>query len=227
MTYTMYMHGIYITYTSFSDSLVLQGFKGAINTGWIGNTCMLRLCCMDFQDNYSITLKRHDLLSHRIYQGYTRYIPCIYQTYTIRRSLASPPRLSCSSALGSLRPGLPSDLLSLGHWEAAHARLGPSKVPQPGVDLVNMAAPPRGRAQVEEYQVWGRNCNSGCRKPGLGKKLQQWMAATVHVLNRRMLPRLISSLSRHSEMLLLQEHNVDTWGWVMSLTKQIVSICIV
>ena len=34
-------------------------------------------------------LKRHDLLSDRIYQGYTRYIPCIYQTYTKRRSLAS------------------------------------------------------------------------------------------------------------------------------------------
>ena len=56
--------------------------------------------------------------------------------------------LSCPSALGSLRPGLPSDLLSFGHREAAHARLGPSKVPQPGVDLVNMAAPPRVRAST-------------------------------------------------------------------------------
>ncbi len=98
---------------------------------------------MDFQDNYLIALKRHDLLLDRIYQGYTRYVPCIYQTYTMRRSLAS--RLSCPSALGSLGPGLPSDLLSLGHREAAHARLGPSKVPQAGVNLVNMAAPPRGR----------------------------------------------------------------------------------
>jgi hypothetical protein len=68
---------------------------------------------MDFQDNYLIALKRHDLLSDRIYQGYTRYIPCIYQTYTKRRSLAS--LLSCPSALGSLGPGFPSDLLSLGH----------------------------------------------------------------------------------------------------------------
>ncbi len=58
----------------------------------------------------------------------------------------------------------------------------------------------------------------------LGKKLLQGMAATVHVLNRRMLPRLISSLSRHAEMLLLQEHNIKTWGRVMSLTKQIISI---
>jgi hypothetical protein len=45
----------------------------------------------------------------------------------------------------SRRPGLPSDLLSFGH-SFAHARLGPSKVPQTGVDLVNMAAPPRVRA---------------------------------------------------------------------------------
>ena len=36
-------------------------------------------------------------------------------------------------------PGLPSDLLSFGYREAAYARLGPSKVLQPGVDLVNMA----------------------------------------------------------------------------------------
>ncbi len=98
---------------------------------------------MESQDNYLIALKRHDLLLDRIYQGYKRYIPCIYQTYTMQRSLASP--LSCPSALGSLGPGLPSDLLSLGHRDAAHARLGPSKVPKPGVDLVNMAAPLRGR----------------------------------------------------------------------------------
>jgi hypothetical protein len=64
----------------------------------------------------------------------------------MQRSLASP--LSCPSTLGSLGPGLPSDLLCFGHREAAHARLGPSKVPQPGVDLVNMAAPPRGRARA-------------------------------------------------------------------------------
>jgi hypothetical protein len=68
------------------------------------------------------------------------YIPDIYHT-----------KVTCeptSSALGSLRPGLPLDLLSLGHREAAHARLVPSKVAQPGVDLVNMGAPPRGRAST-------------------------------------------------------------------------------
>ncbi len=38
---------------------------------------------MAFQDNYFIALKRHDLLSERIYQVYTRYIPCKYYTYTM------------------------------------------------------------------------------------------------------------------------------------------------
>ncbi len=95
-----------------------------------------------FQDNHLTALKRHDLLPDRICKVYSRYIPCIYYAYTMRRSLAS--QLSWPSALGSLRQGLPSELLSFGHREAAHARLGPSKVPQPGVDLVNMAAPPRG-----------------------------------------------------------------------------------
>jgi hypothetical protein len=78
--------------------------------------------------------------------GYTRYIPGIYYTYTMQKSGSS--LLSCPSALGSLRPGLPLDLLSFGHREAAHSRLGQSKVPQPGVELVNMAAPPRDRAHT-------------------------------------------------------------------------------
>jgi hypothetical protein len=64
----------------------------------------------------------------------------------MQRSLASP--LSCPRSVGSLRPRLPSDLLSFGHREAAHVRQGQSNVPQPGVDLVNMAAPPRGRARA-------------------------------------------------------------------------------
>ena len=75
---------------------------------------------MAFQDNNWIALKRHDLLSDRIYKVYSRYIPSIYYAYTMRRSLAS--LLSCPSALGSLRPGLPSELLSFGHREAAQAR---------------------------------------------------------------------------------------------------------
>ncbi len=42
----------------------------------------------------------------------------------------------------------------------------------------------------------------------LGKKLQHGMAATVHVLNRMMLPGRIGRLFWHAEKLLLQEHNV-------------------
>jgi hypothetical protein len=63
---------------------------------------------MAFQDNNWIALKRHDLLSDKIYQVYSWYIPCIYYAYTVRWSLVSP--LSCPSALGSLslRPGLPA-----------------------------------------------------------------------------------------------------------------------
>ncbi len=106
----------------------------------------IHVCSMACQDNHSIALKKHDLISDRIYQVCTRYIPCIYYTYTMLRTLARP--LSCPRSFGSLRSRPPSDLLSFGHREAAHARLGPSKVPQPGVDLVNMAAPPRVRARA-------------------------------------------------------------------------------
>jgi hypothetical protein len=104
------------------------------------------VCSKLFQDNFSIALQRHDLLSDRIYKVYSRYIPCIYYAYTMRRSLASP--LSCPSVLGSLRPGLLSELLSFGHREAAHTRLWLFKVPRPGVDLVSIAAPPQGRAST-------------------------------------------------------------------------------
>jgi hypothetical protein len=107
----------------------------------------IHVCSMAFQDNYLITLKRHYLLSDRIHQVYIRYIPGIYYTYTMWRSLASP--LKCPPALGSLWLRIPSDLLSFGYREAAQARLGQSKVPQhlqSGVDLLNMAAPPRVRA---------------------------------------------------------------------------------
>ena len=78
--------------------------------------------------------------------GYTRYITGIFQVYSMQKSRAS--LLSCPSALGSLRLELPLDLLSFGHREAAHSRLGQSKFPQPGVDLVNMTAPPRVRART-------------------------------------------------------------------------------
>ncbi len=37
---------------------------------------------MAIQSNHSIALKRHDLLSDRIYKVCLRYIPCIYYAYT-------------------------------------------------------------------------------------------------------------------------------------------------
>ena len=65
-------------------------------------------------------------------------IPCIYQTkVTCQRGPAV--LLTLVWQLSGFGPGPTLDLLGLGHREAAHARLGPSKVPQPGVDLVNMA----------------------------------------------------------------------------------------
>jgi hypothetical protein len=46
------------------------------------------------------------------------------------------------SAPGRFRLGLSANLFGLGDRKATHSRLGPAKVPQPGVDLINMAAPP-------------------------------------------------------------------------------------
>ena len=47
-----------------------------------------------------------------------------------------------SSAPGRFRPGLIANpsRFGLGDRKATHSRLGPAKVPQPGVDLINMAA---------------------------------------------------------------------------------------
>ena len=42
---------------------------------------------MAFQDNYWIALKKHDLLSDRIYTVYPWYIPGIYQVYTASRNI--------------------------------------------------------------------------------------------------------------------------------------------
>ncbi len=44
------------------------------------------------------------------------------------------------SAPGRFRTGLSANPFDLGDRKATHSRLGPAKVPQPGVDLINMAA---------------------------------------------------------------------------------------
>jgi hypothetical protein len=47
------------------------------------------------------------------------------------------------SAPDRFRPGLSANTFGLGDrlGSANHSRLGPAKVPQPGVDLINMAVP--------------------------------------------------------------------------------------
>ncbi len=75
--------------------------------------------------------------------GYDRYMTGIYMSYVC---------ISLSSTLGGLS-GLPgalcqctpalwplADLLCFSNWETGNTRLGPSKVPQPDVDLIHMAA---------------------------------------------------------------------------------------
>jgi hypothetical protein len=44
------------------------------------------------------------------------------------------------SAPGRFRPGLIANLFGLDDRNATHSMLGPSKVPQPGVDLINVSA---------------------------------------------------------------------------------------
>ncbi len=81
--------------------------------------------------------------------GYARYIPGICHVYTMhipceghfRAFLVAHPRLEASDR-DFLR------IFSVLATEAAHARLGPSKAPQPGVDFVTMAPPPRGMART-------------------------------------------------------------------------------
>ena len=44
------------------------------------------------------------------------------------------------TAPGRFRLGLSANPFGLGDRKATHSRLGPATVPQPGVDLINMAA---------------------------------------------------------------------------------------
>ena len=81
MTYTKYIYGIYQTYTRLSDFK----FRKLSKQQEMLDESKIHVCSMAFQDNYSIALKRHDLLSDRIYKVYSRYIPCIYHAYTMRR----------------------------------------------------------------------------------------------------------------------------------------------
>ncbi len=65
---------------------------------------------------------------HGIYHVYNMHIQCDGH---LRARLVAHPRLEASDR--DFRRSFSV---------LAHTRLGPSKVPQPGVDLVNMATPP-------------------------------------------------------------------------------------
>ena len=78
-----------------------------------------------------------------LYQVYTTYIPIILPQVDTFWPALSP---SGPASLGSLRPGRLADPLRFVHRQTTFARLGAPKCPKPSVDLVNMAAFPRGRA---------------------------------------------------------------------------------
>ena len=56
-----------------------------------------------------------------------------------RRRRASGPAGS-SKRVGRFGPGTSANLLGFDHQKSTNTRLGPAKVPQPGVDLVNVTA---------------------------------------------------------------------------------------
>ena len=72
------------------------------------------------------------------------YIPGIYLSYFLRCNLPGLP--GPHSTLGRIRSGRSADPFGCCDRKPCDSRLGPAKVPQPGVDLVNMAAPARSLA---------------------------------------------------------------------------------
>jgi hypothetical protein len=143
--YTNFIHGICYTYTRFS--VIFKICKLSKQQSMLDGL-EIHVSSIEFQDNYWVALKKHDLMSDRIYQVYTRYIPGIYHVYTIHipceghlwACLVAHARFAASDQ------EFPRIFSVFGHTEAAHARLGPFKFPQPGVDLVNMSAPQQVRA---------------------------------------------------------------------------------
>ena len=63
-------------------------------------------------------------------------------SWTLPHQLAASGHISgLPSAPGRFRLRLSANPFGLGDRKANHSRLGPAKVPQSGVDLINMAAP--------------------------------------------------------------------------------------
>ena len=52
------------------------------------------------------------------------------------------------SAPGRFGPGTSANLFGFDHRKSTNTRLGPAKVPQPGVDLIHMATPARSLARA-------------------------------------------------------------------------------
>ena len=70
------------------------------------------------------------------------------------------------SAPGRFGPGTSANLFGFDHRKSTNTRLGPAKVPQPGVDLIHMAAPARslaGAVTVSTPEFEGLLLSTQCR----------------------------------------------------------------
>ena len=103
MVYTWYIPDIYMVYTIHIPGLVICNFASLQRS----NVCRRKWKCMYTAWHFRTPTHTHPKSHVLLKTG-----------YTMRKSRAS--LLSCPSALGSLRQGLPSELLSFGHREAAH-----------------------------------------------------------------------------------------------------------
>ncbi len=63
----------------------------------------------------------------------------VYLLFLFKFSWLLPGISGLPSAPGRCIPGLSENPFGLGDRIATHSRLGPAKVPQPGVDLIKMA----------------------------------------------------------------------------------------
>ena len=61
---------------------------------------------------------------------------------------ALPGLLGLPSAPGRFGPGTSANLFGFDHRKSTNTRLGPAKVPHPGVDLIHIAAPARSLASA-------------------------------------------------------------------------------
>ncbi len=105
---------------------------------------------------------------------YDGYIPRIYLSYLFRCNLPGLPGL-CSTP-GRIRSGGLADPFGFCDRKPCDSWLGSAKVPQPGVDLVNMAAPARflawsvstaeckGLLPSRSILVWNSRCGVSVKK---------------------------------------------------------------